>query len=360
MIAIIYPYRNRDLFRVKRSLDSWVNQSNQFFKIYFVNYGSCQKITEELKSLLNNYSFVELSEFSTQNQPWNKSRALNSVIKNLEEDYCFVADIDMIFHKDFFKKLNLLKDHNKIIYFKVGFLNKAESRKNLKFEDYNISFESTDEATGLSLFPVEALKEIRGFDEFFHFWGAEDTDIHNRLKLHGLTSYFYDKEILLLHQWHESYRMKESNKLTQDLRLNDVVRLNHEHMNFNLKAENIVRNSVNWGNPLNENEFLDLKNNCTKIIQINNTKAHIDHFVYHELSNLKSGYYCFLFKKNENLLKIKKNIKTLLGKSIVKTFTLKEINDKLLISILLINNYRNYGIVINDELNEIKLLLKIK
>ena len=168
MIAIIYPFRNRDLLRVQRSLDSWRSQSNINFKIYFINYGSDEKLSFELENVLKKYSFVDLRHLSTQYQPWNKSRAINSVVKNISENFCFVADIDMIFHPNFMDYLCNLKQHNKVIYFKVGFLNKNESFNSNNFDDYKVHFESNKDATGMSLFPVSVLKKLRGFDEFFH------------------------------------------------------------------------------------------------------------------------------------------------------------------------------------------------
>ena len=56
----------------------------------------------------------------------------------------------------------------------MGFLSEEERNKNKYFEDYIIKFLSSHEETSLSLLPSEKLKEIQGFDEFFHFWGAED------------------------------------------------------------------------------------------------------------------------------------------------------------------------------------------
>ena len=55
-----------------------------------------------------------------------------------------------------------------------------------EYNDYQIKFKTNLEATGITLFPTEILKRMNGFDEFYHGWGAEDTDAHNRLKNLGL------------------------------------------------------------------------------------------------------------------------------------------------------------------------------
>ncbi len=54
MITILYPYRNRDLERIKRSLDSLVVQTDQRFKVLFVDYGSTPKQASLVKQLINN------------------------------------------------------------------------------------------------------------------------------------------------------------------------------------------------------------------------------------------------------------------------------------------------------------------
>ena len=101
MLSIIYPYRNRELQRIKNSLDSLKVQTNKQFEVYFVNYGSELQHSMQIEKLCKEYEWVTYLLHSTQFQPWNKSRALNSVIKNLNTDFCFVADVDMIFHPEF-------------------------------------------------------------------------------------------------------------------------------------------------------------------------------------------------------------------------------------------------------------------
>ena len=51
-IAIIFAFRDRDLHRVKLSMDSLAAQSNKGFRVYFVDYGSKQELTIPLKELL--------------------------------------------------------------------------------------------------------------------------------------------------------------------------------------------------------------------------------------------------------------------------------------------------------------------
>lgn len=261
MITIIVPYRNRSLSRVKKSLDSLSMQTNQNFEVQFIDYGSNLEISNKAKELVSNYSFAMYTISHHQNTMWNKSRAINIVLKDLITDYCFVADIDMIFHPEFVNVLHQVKQQDKVVYFQVGFLSQEESKKNIPFEEYKIKFTSTDGATGLSLFPVNELKKVNGFDEFYHLWGAEDTDVHNRLKLQGLKIIFYDSQILMLHQYHKIYRHLKDNKVTKHITIKEISRINLKYCKDQYTNENIIANSEKpWGNIQSEQEYQKLLN----------------------------------------------------------------------------------------------------
>jgi hypothetical protein len=340
MLTLIYPYRNRNIEHVKRSLDSLKNQTLLDFNVQFVDYGSAVEIASSLESLLKNYDFVNYQYYPTQFQPWNKSIALNSVIKELDEGFCFIADVDMIFHPEFVAKAISLQKQNTSTYFKVGFLNEEETKLTKNYPDYKTDFESTDGATGLTMFPVKALQKLRGFDEFYHFWGAEDTDMHVRLRNDGHDVNFYDSEILMLHQWHPSYRSKESSKISEELQLSGIVQLNHYRLNQAKANVNTIVNRINWGLPLNQTGFELLQNFKGEARQITNKKEAIDHFLFCELSEVKNEVTHFIISEDDFQNSLKYKAKKSLGKKVPTYYTMKEINDMLLLHI--ISFYRNY------------------
>ena len=57
MITIIYPYRNRELERIKHSLDSFARQNNLDFKVIFVDYGSKKDNAVNIKPEVEKYTF---------------------------------------------------------------------------------------------------------------------------------------------------------------------------------------------------------------------------------------------------------------------------------------------------------------
>ena len=211
MITVVLTFRNRNLHIVKKCLDSLHVQSLKAFKVIIVDYGSESIVTLSLKELITNYSFIKLIYCPVKKQLWNKSRAVNIALKQCNTPYFFVGDIDMIFRNDFIDQLFTLKNKEKVTYFQVGFLSKEESLKNQLFESYQIKHISGKEATGMTLYPTQLIKDINGYDEFYHGWGSEDTDVHIRLKNAGYKIEFYAEHVLILHQWHSrNYRTIDS------------------------------------------------------------------------------------------------------------------------------------------------------
>lgn len=358
MLSIIYPYRNRDLQRVKNSLESLQLQTNKNFDVYFVNYGSDENYTNLIEGLLKNFSFVNYSYLCTKKQPWNKSIAINSVLKNLNTGYFFVADVDMIFHSTFVEKSLKLSGSNECWYFQVGFLTEAESKNTKKFEDYNIKFKSNKEATGLTMCSVESAKTIGGFDEFYHFWGSEDTDFHVRLKNSNCKVNYYFKELLLLHQWHEIYRNRESDNLTTDLKISGIVQFNHHYLKQVIENKKTIVNTKNWGETQSKKQYEELNEfSKTNSKLIANSSAEIDYLLFQELPNLKQGIHSFKIYENTHATSLKTTIKSAFKKSKYSYYSLKTINDKLLFHI--INFYRNnpYNYSVSKDLKSITFVI---
>ena len=337
MITLIFPYRNRNLKRIENSFNSLKEQTSANFEVEFVDYGSDVETAGKVRSLCERFSFVNYSYHYTQYQPWNKSRALNSVIKNLETEYCFVADVDLIFHPQFIEKASRLQEGDRSVYFQVGFLPAGVEQAKSFFitGDYR---KSTREATGLSMFPVKVLKELRGFDEFYHFWGAEDTDMHVRIKNAGYEIEYYDKEVLLLHQWHPSYRSKEKETLTDDLQIAGIVQLNHQYL------KNVINNKKTRANPKSWGEVMKGVQQQTLLelpvsIFLDNDRKKIDELLYGQIAQMQNGYIKVQIKKISFSHSLQWGLKRIAGRKIPEFYSLKETNDLVLLH--LISFYRD-------------------
>jgi glycosyltransferase involved in cell wall biosynthesis len=353
LLTIIYPYRNRDLQRLKNSFDSLAKQTFKNFEVHFVDYGSNNEMATGAKNLCEDYTFIKYTFHPMYFQPWNKSRALNSIIKTLETQYCFVADVDIIFHPQFVEKALNVSSPVKSIYFQVGFLDKDEKPENREFQSFKKYRKSTEGATGLALFPVKRLKEIRGFDEFFHFWGSEDTDVLERLRNAGDEVEFFNQEILLLHQWHISYRNSETKTLSMELQVEGIVQLNLQHFKHNLSLRKKIANENSWGQCIKLENITELEKIPVALI-ITNQKEPVNDLLYGQLPVIENKIFKVRIVKDPVQYLLKQRVKKWIGKKVPQYYSLKSINDKVLMH--LISHYRDfpYHYKIKDDLQEIE------
>lgn len=359
MITIIYPYKNKELDRLHKSLESLEAQENQDFEVLIIDYGSDFDKRDFNKKELSIYKKVKYIYSYHIHQPWSRPRAINIGVKHCETEYVFTADIDMIFRKDFTQLLHNLKDPKKSYYFKVGYLSEQDSKKELKFNQYKPMHFSEKSAQGISLFPRQELLNINGLDEYIHFWGA-DNDIHNRLENNGLGVFFYDEEVLIMHQWHKIYANEEKDILTKKLQLSYISRINQRLQDFNLE-NNIRKTNIrsNWGQIITKNQF-ELIEKSKETIYINSVREDVFHFIYVQLPRFNNGVLNVTFNQETETKQLKYRIKKIIGKKVFNYLSLKEINDLLLTH--LISFYKNcpYTLIIADDLKSInfKILKK--
>ena len=356
MVTYIYPYRNRELIRIKRSFDSLNRQDDKNFKVIFVDYGSKIDLAKEVKNLLSNYSFVKYIYTYSGGQPWNRSKAINIGILESESEYVLTLDVDMILDSSFNRIVKGLIDKNKLTYFQVGYLSKNEMYSGQDFKPESLS---NHRAKGICLYPKKSLLKVNGFDEFFHCWGSEDEDIVSRLQLIGLTVSHYDSNILVYHQYHETYKRKKDKLLSEEPSYFQARFHNDKKRKHNEKENTIkVNKDVSWGKIFNKQDYKKLIN--TPISRtITSYKANIDFFLLFELKYLGVG--CFAFKFVENSAPINWSIKSLLYQiwiirnknlKVKGEYSLKEINDLLLKFVIYRN--MNYHLKVNLSANEIE------
>lgn len=337
MITLVITNRNRDLRIVKNCLDSLQNQWSKNFKLFLVDYGSNELYCGSLKELVKKYTFLNFITYPVSGQLWNKSRAINTILKLCETPYFFVGDIDMVFAQDFITTLDELKREDKVIYFQVGFMSKEESLKNVTFENFATAFLSNEEATGMTLYPTHLLKAINGYDEFYHGWGAEDTDVHIRLKNKGVEVDYYQDKILMKHQWHpKQYRNSESKEPFHTL----LERINHKYINFNIEHNIIQVNRVFGYGHIPKSENYETLTLISKRIMVTNEVNELDAFLNGTIFNLEKGTYEINFIIHPLEKDLKNKIKKIIGKKYLSFYTLDEVNNSILIAI--IKNFRNH------------------
>ena len=214
-------------------MESLKLQNSQNFEVIFIDYGSNRESVIELKKLLEDYSFVKYFYLPVENLLWNKSKALNYGILQSKGDFIFIADVDLIFHPEATDLLDRFKRPDVFQLFKMGYLDKEESQKlktEYNFKDLKPS--RMGDVNGMILAPKQTLIQINGFDEFFHFYGAEDEDLFARLESAGYKRE-KNEDLFFYHNWHMSFSGAENELLTTNPRLKNIMRINQQHFHRN-------------------------------------------------------------------------------------------------------------------------------
>ena len=257
-VTIVIPNRNRDLNTVRRSIASIVPQLSDTNRLVVVDYGSELAYQVKLEQLIKSFDKIELILCPTQGQLWNKSRCINIVLQSCTTTHFMVSDMDMIWHPQFLEYQMQSLSHEESVYFPVGMLTQEETATDKFFEKYAIKFQTNEEATGISIFPTVHLKTINGFDEFYHGWGSEDTDVHVRLQHAGYEVRFRESEVLFKHQWHaKTYRSKQSTSPFHPY----LERINQSYLSLTQESNKTKANvNVEWGENCNNEVYSKINN----------------------------------------------------------------------------------------------------
>ncbi len=204
-LSIVFGFRNRDALRVKRCLDSLSDQTQSNFKVCFVDYGSDEEVQEEIKPLVQSYSFCKYVYVPTQGNFWNRSHALNIGVRaSTPSEYVLTTDVDLIFPHNFIERMLGILSPEKEIHFSArdlpsGFSQWAQLNRGKKFGEMRPNT-ALGLVQGVHRSKFEA---IGGFDEFYCIWGVEDEDLSERLTASGITTEWVDfEDCTLYHQWH--------------------------------------------------------------------------------------------------------------------------------------------------------------
>jgi len=357
-VTILFAYRNRDVARIKLSLQSLKEQTNQNFTVCFVDYGSDAKYSKLIEAIVSEFDFVNYVYVGHSGLLWNKSKALNYGIKNTTTKYIITADVDVLFTSNFIEKVQSLKQHNSFTLFKIGYLSKQISEQQQKSLNLkHIKTSHIGDTFGIGLYPKAVLEKVGGLDEFFHFYGSEDEDLNMRVQLAGSKLSRCD-EVLLYHQWHPRYPQKKDNKLTIQPRLTNVLRLNQRHFIQNRNKSISHPNHKNWGNCYQKEDVKRLEN-PNEVVKLNNIAANVVHFLEEELPKQYKGVTKIIFKKNAYYNSLKYKAKQFLGKQTQPYLSMKEVNDLVLKTIVF--NYRNYNYSysISTDLETIQLVIDL-
>lgn len=356
MLTIVIPNRNRDLITVARTLQSIVYQDPLQIQVVVVDYGSALAYQTKLRKLVDSLGNIELICCPTQDQLWQKTRAINIALKQCETPYFMVADMDMLFHPEFATKIKTFCKNDEVHYFQVGILTEEESKEEKEFENHNIKFKTNNEATGITLFPTSVLKGIFGYDEFYHGWGAEDTDVHVRLRNAGYTIAFYDKECLFLHQWHpKQYRTENSTAPFHPL----LEKINQHYLELTKTSKKMQANTqTSWGLMPDTNHYSQLSQPITQLT-VFATKEAVDALCFQLREGFLSGPLKVIIEPHPKAKKTKQKLKKVLKKKTARFLKMNDVNETVLSTIVSFMRNMPYRYEFNRKAKQIVLYINL-
>lgn len=373
-VTIIYCFRERELERVKRSIDSLNQQDDSDFEIIFVDYGSIRKVSQVTNELILSYKGLNIRYIynNTQGMPWNRAHALNTGIHFANADYVFTADIDLIFKKKFISVLKNIAFINKAFFFPVFLLPKRFA--NWAYLETNEDLQRTgNQGLGISLIPTTIVKKIKGYDEFYSFWGYEDNDLYQRIRNIGTETKFYDEEVLIYHQWHPDFFDNHD-------RFPKGWRMFMDNYFKTMLNKDIVRNGNNWGVLCNSSErpALSILNDpYSHFEDVHGEELYINFFLNQSIKKLRDGKFLSLQFRAEKYKIYKTSLATkfidtmnkflkrngkipfvLTSKYKEKNLSVYDVRD-ILVNFVILNkqHIRDYAIQILDSENIIKFVL---
>ena len=230
-ISAIIPIRNRSgerLANCLRSLRWQEGVAPEDLEVVLVDYGSDpahrDAVAREAEGFGARVVRVEAGGL------WNRSRALNYGLRAARGEYLLCTDVDMIFSPRFIAEL--LSRHRaapvsapvspsvspsvsaeagggrgKILFSRCLDLPESVGLARWERGDYerlrDLSSERPTQGTGAcQCAHREFFMYVRGYDEGFEHWGAEDDDMRSRALRYGLTPEWVSPVVTMLHQWH--------------------------------------------------------------------------------------------------------------------------------------------------------------
>lgn len=202
-LSIVLGFRDRDIVRVKKCLDSLAAQTFTDFSVVFVDYGSLPETARLAEETVATYPFAKYVYSHTRGMVWNRSRALNTGLHFTDAPYILFGDIDLIYSANFLQSAMAYAAPERLVCAPMHFLSKKMSvltKTQISTHKLPISHAPIG---AILLLSRQAIETLNGFDEYYCFWGIEDRDLIARLHLIGIDICVMDAyEAPVLHQWH--------------------------------------------------------------------------------------------------------------------------------------------------------------
>lgn len=251
-VTVIVAHRNRADYRLRNALRSIQEQAYPAggIRILVVDYGSDPQQLERLLAIAEPLA-VECLPVRGQGN-WNRAHCLNIGIKRAQTKFVMVTDVDVMLARNYLAEAiaALHRDPLSAVFAPcvhlpescAGHLEAASLSPGwLDLEALKLlgRIKTADAfSPGMVATYTHFLHEIRGYDEFYHTYGAEDSDVAQRFLSLGLRHVSIADRTFYLHQWHVKFEGVRSDSLQQ------TIQRNVQHFK---STHSIKRNAAGWG-----------------------------------------------------------------------------------------------------------------
>lgn len=241
-ISVIIALRDRSGNRLANCLRSlrWQSVDREQIEIVLSDFGSDAQHAASIAVMAAEYEAVV--ERTETNALWNRSRALNLGIQAATGHLALCTDADMIFAPDFVEEV--LRVHaeagDAMVVCRCHDLPASSAETRWQLTDFETLKSKASERQTSGTGACQAVRrqffsDVRGYDEAFKYWGAEDDDMLHRAERYGLQVRWLPETTSMLHQWHPT--MKHDKRVQRKL----------NEWRLRLTRHRIVKNLAGWG-----------------------------------------------------------------------------------------------------------------
>ncbi len=242
-LSVVIPLRNRSGIRLENCLRSlrWQEVDSDAVEILVVDVDSDADHRVSIRELATRYRSRAL-EVEAQGH-WNRSLALNTGLKAAAGEVAVCTDVDMIFSPNFLSSIVQSQGRPGVMTLcRCHDLPDSVPAQLWERSDYSqllrqAELRQTSGTGACQAARGEFFRTVRGYDEGYLYWGAEDADMVWRARRYGLTLEWM-KAPSMLHQWHPTRK--------HDHRFR--VWLNR--MRYRITRGRVVKNRRGWGAPV--------------------------------------------------------------------------------------------------------------
>jgi glycosyltransferase involved in cell wall biosynthesis len=251
-VTVVIAVRNRCDYRLTNALGSIRAQTYPagLIHVIVVDYGSEPASMHRTASSCEAYDAkcIRIDEAPV----WSRSRGLNVGIRRAKTKYLMTCDADIIYSPRYIEDCIAVLRTAPLSVVCAPMFDLPEDSKDLTeraanhggYFDLKRWKEQCSPRLGWAFHPSITItftafyQCVRGYDEFYEVWGAEDEDLMLRFRRLGLQPKVLDSGSFYLHQWHPKFEDVPGGKENNQIQRNGV---------YFRRMHSIMRNDRDWG-----------------------------------------------------------------------------------------------------------------